>query len=220
VTQLGLALGAEVGLPVEALGIRGRVQHHRRAGPARQQVEQPLIDAGNAGGERTAHEGGGQGLGHHAAAGGFAHPAVGHHEAGRVEQPCLGVGRGLDQAAQQRAGLLGQQGGAVVLHAHGRLGDGAGVDAGLGAHRFHLGGEQPVLVLVEIEQGGGQQGGRQRVDQQDSTQQGRDPAPAGRRGIGLGLEERRFGHQAPRAGPAAPRCLAPSSPCIWRIQRA
>ena len=194
--QLRLSLGAEIGLPVEALRIGRRVQHHGVQRLARQQAQHALIEARDGIGERATRGWRRQRLGHHGAAHRLAHAAIGDDEARRVEEPRLGVGRGFHEAAQQRPRDFGHQHGAVILDAHRGLGDAARIDARLGAHRLDLGAEQPVLVLVEVEQGGRQQRGRQRIHQQDAPQQGRDPAAAALAVIlpVLGLEQRGFGH--------------------------
>ncbi len=56
------------------------------------------------------------------------------------------------------------------------------------------------MVLVQVEQRGGEQRRWQRIDEQDAAQQRRHPAPprglAGRGGaVGLGLKEGSLGHR-------------------------
>ena len=87
------------GLPVKTIGVGSDIHHHRRAGLARQQGEQALIQPGQLLGDGAARDGRGQGFGHHRAAGTFSHAAIGDHQAGDVEEARLGIGRGFDQAS-------------------------------------------------------------------------------------------------------------------------
>ena len=173
------ALGAaEFGLPVEGGRVRVHIDHHLIPRRARQQIEDAVVEAGDGAGEGPARLGGRQGFRHDGAARAFAHAAVGDHQAGIVEQPGLGVGRWLHQAAQQGAGGFGHQDGAVIPRPGRGLPDGGGVDAGLGAQRLDLRRQQSVLVLVEVEQRRRQQRRRQGIEQQDAAQQRREPGAA------------------------------------------
>ena len=181
--QLLAPFGAEVGLPVEIRRVGADIDRDAAAPaaaaqPAGEHGDQAVIDARDGRGQRAARLGRGQGLAHHHAAGAFAQAAVGDHLAGGVEQPGLGIGGGFDQAAQQRARHLGHQRRAVPVDAHRGFRDAAGIDARLGAQPFHLGRQQPVLVLVEIEQRGREQRRRHRVHQQDAAQQRGEAARA------------------------------------------
>ena len=122
--------------------------------------------ADQAGGRR-----GGKRLGDDGAAGARMHAGIGDELAIRPVDQRLGVRGGLGELVEQRLGKVRVEralAARIVLHR--RLRQRAGIDAGLFAQGGDLGGEQALLVLVQVEQGSENQRDREQVHEQDVAQ--------------------------------------------------
>jgi hypothetical protein len=145
----------------------------------RQHRQDPVVEAADEPDHRPALGRRRQRLGPHGAARPFAHPAVGNQRAVRRIDLGARIRRRVGQAPQQRPCQVGQQHRIVRIgDTHRALPQRAGIDARLLAQRRHLGLQQPVLVLVQIQQCRHQQGQRHEIDQQNAQQQRRYPAGA------------------------------------------
>jgi hypothetical protein len=166
-----------VGLPVGTRGVRAEL--HMGGVRMRQQREHVVVQAPDQAHHGAARGGGRQRLGGDGTTGAHAHPAIGDQRAVRRVDLGAGVGRGVGQPPQQRAGDVGHQHGVVRIgYAHSALAQRAGIDARLFAQGGHLCFQQAVLVLVEIQHRAEQQGERHEVHQQHAPHQRRHPAGA------------------------------------------